>query len=91
MSKQMVRRWCRQYSEGRHSVHDEERSRRPSDLAPSDFHVFLHLKKFLSSDEGFGNDKELKTSVIRWFHSPAAESLDRLFTRFDKCLSPGGG
>ncbi|KAJ4441171.1 hypothetical protein ANN_11022 [Periplaneta americana] len=26
MSKQMVRRWCRQFSEGRQSVHDEERS-----------------------------------------------------------------
>ncbi|KAJ4430405.1 hypothetical protein ANN_22621 [Periplaneta americana] len=29
-SKQMVRRWCRQFSEGRQSVHDEERSGRPS-------------------------------------------------------------
>ncbi|XP_069675716.1 UDP-glucosyltransferase 2-like [Periplaneta americana] len=41
------------------------------DLAPSDFHVFLHLKKLLSSDERFGNDEELKTSVTRWFHSQA--------------------
>ncbi|KAJ4448311.1 hypothetical protein ANN_10326, partial [Periplaneta americana] len=31
------------------------------DLAPSDFHVFLHLRKFLSSGERFGNDEELKT------------------------------
>ncbi|KAJ4447820.1 hypothetical protein ANN_09828 [Periplaneta americana] len=38
------------------------------DLVPSDFHVFLHLKKFLSSGERFGNDEELKTSVTRWFH-----------------------
>ncbi|KAJ4445116.1 hypothetical protein ANN_06915 [Periplaneta americana] len=30
MSKQMVRRWCRQFSEGRQSVHDEERSGLPS-------------------------------------------------------------
>ncbi|KAJ4451673.1 hypothetical protein ANN_03143 [Periplaneta americana] len=30
MSKQMVRRWCRQFSEGRQSVHDEERSGRPT-------------------------------------------------------------
>ncbi|KAJ4449970.1 hypothetical protein ANN_01377 [Periplaneta americana] len=30
MSKQMVRRWCRQFSKGRQSVHDEERSGRPS-------------------------------------------------------------
>nr|XP_042903052.1 histone-lysine N-methyltransferase SETMAR-like [Parasteatoda tepidariorum] len=32
------------------------------DLAPSDFHVFLHLKKFLSSGERFGNDEELSTT-----------------------------
>ncbi|KAJ4437194.1 hypothetical protein ANN_17329 [Periplaneta americana] len=31
------------------------------DLSPSDFHVFLHLKKFLSSGERFGNDEELKS------------------------------
>ncbi|KAJ4446250.1 hypothetical protein ANN_12944 [Periplaneta americana] len=30
MIKQMVRRWCRQFSEGRQSVHDDERSGRPS-------------------------------------------------------------
>ncbi|GFX09583.1 uncharacterized protein TNCV_2029491 [Trichonephila clavipes] len=29
MSKQMVRRWCWQFSEGRQSVYDEERSGRP--------------------------------------------------------------
>ncbi|GFW36862.1 histone-lysine N-methyltransferase SETMAR [Trichonephila clavipes] len=30
MSKQMVGRWCRQFSEGRQSVHDNERSGQPS-------------------------------------------------------------
>ncbi|GFT06317.1 HTH_48 domain-containing protein [Trichonephila clavipes] len=30
MSKLMVRRWCRQFSEGRQSIHDEERSELPS-------------------------------------------------------------
>ncbi|PNF32058.1 hypothetical protein B7P43_G05746 [Cryptotermes secundus] len=30
MSKQMVHRWCRQFSAGRQSVHDEKRSGRPS-------------------------------------------------------------
>ncbi|KAJ4439546.1 hypothetical protein ANN_07670 [Periplaneta americana] len=58
------------------------------DFAPSDFHVFLHLKKFLSSSERFGNDEELKTSVTRWFHSQAAEFYDRgiqkLIPRYDK-------
>ncbi|KAJ4441395.1 hypothetical protein ANN_11250 [Periplaneta americana] len=169
-SKQMVRRWCRQFSEGRQSVHDEERSGRPSlinddrvelvrqcimenrrfmitelsshfpqisrsllheivtkhllfkksvcqtlsvrkvmctvfwdrkgilliDFLPRVIvHVFLHLKKFLSSGERFGNDEELKTSVTRWFHSQAAEFYDRgiqkLIPRYDKCLNSDGG
>ncbi|GFS57054.1 mariner Mos1 transposase [Trichonephila clavipes] len=42
------------------------------DLASRDFHVFLHLKKYLFSGECFGNDEELKTSVTRWFHSQVA-------------------
>ncbi|GFX35898.1 HTH_48 domain-containing protein [Trichonephila clavipes] len=61
----------------------------------SDFQVFLHLKKFLSSGEHFGNDKELKTSITRWFHSQAAEYyhrvMQKLIPRFDKCLNSGGG
>ncbi|GFV34573.1 histone-lysine N-methyltransferase SETMAR [Trichonephila clavipes] len=65
-----------------------------SDLAPSDFHVFLHLKKFLFSGECFGNDEGLKMSVTRWFHSPAAfydRVIQKLIPRFDKCLNSGGG
>ncbi|GFV38422.1 uncharacterized protein TNCV_4393031 [Trichonephila clavipes] len=66
-----------------------------SDLPPSDFHVFLYLKKFLSSGKRFGNDEELKTSVRRWFHSQAAEFYDRgiqkLIPRFKKCLNSGSG
>ncbi|KAJ4438533.1 hypothetical protein ANN_14478 [Periplaneta americana] len=65
------------------------------DLTPSDLHVFLHLKKFLSSGERFGNDEELKISVTRWFHSQAAEFYDRgiqkLIPRCDKCLNSDGG
>ncbi|KAJ4429271.1 hypothetical protein ANN_26274 [Periplaneta americana] len=65
------------------------------DLAPSDFHVSLHLKKFLCSGERFGNDVELKTSVTRWFHSQAAEFYDRgiqkLIPQYDKCLNSDGG
>ncbi|KAJ4435424.1 hypothetical protein ANN_18039 [Periplaneta americana] len=64
------------------------------DLAPSDFHVFLHLKKFLSSGECFGNDEELKMSVTRWFHSQVAEFYDRGIRKFItgyKCLNSDGG
>ncbi|GFU68850.1 hypothetical protein TNCV_1548341 [Trichonephila clavipes] len=62
-----------------------------SDLAPSDVHVFLHLKKFLSSGDRFGNDEELKTSVTRWFHSQAAEYyhrvMQKLIPRFSTNIS----
>ncbi|GFY09982.1 histone-lysine N-methyltransferase SETMAR [Trichonephila clavipes] len=65
------------------------------DLAPSDFHVFLHLKLLLSSGEHMGNDEELKMSVTQWFHSQVAEFYDRgiqkLIPRYDKCLNSGGG
>ncbi|KAJ4435712.1 hypothetical protein ANN_18328 [Periplaneta americana] len=36
------------------------------DLAPSDFHLFLHLKKFLSGQR-FDGDDEVKTAVREWF------------------------
>ncbi|GFU36464.1 uncharacterized protein TNCV_59891 [Trichonephila clavipes] len=65
------------------------------ELAPSDFHVFLQLKKFLPSGERFENDEELKTFVPRWFHSQVAEFYDRgiqkLITRYGKCLTSSGG
>ncbi|GFT03652.1 uncharacterized protein TNCV_3136081 [Trichonephila clavipes] len=49
------------------------------DLAPSDFHVFLHLKKFLSFGERFGNNEDLKTSsVTRWFHSQVTQFYHRV-------------
>jgi len=35
------------------------------DLAPSDFHLFLHLKKFLGG-ERFDNDNDLKDAVQKW-------------------------
>ncbi|XP_067002117.2 zinc finger protein ush [Anabrus simplex] len=64
------------------------------DLAPSDFHIFLHLKNFLSSCEHFHKDEELKTNVTRWSHSQVADFYDtgiqKLILRYDKCLNSGG-
>ncbi|GFW90291.1 histone-lysine N-methyltransferase SETMAR [Trichonephila clavipes] len=57
-----------------------------SDLAPSDYHVFLHLKKFLSG-ERFGKDEDLKTSVIRWLLSQAAEFYDRVTQKLIRQVS----
>ncbi|KDR11587.1 hypothetical protein L798_14572, partial [Zootermopsis nevadensis] len=65
------------------------------DLAPSDFHLFLHLKKFLSGQrQRFENDREAEMVVTQWFPSPAADFYDtgiqKLVPRYDKCLNSGG-
>ena len=41
------------------------------DLAPGDFHLFLHLKKFLGG-KWFDNDDNLKDAVQKWLTSQAA-------------------
>jgi histone-lysine N-methyltransferase SETMAR len=61
------------------------------DLAPSDFHLFLRLKKFLSG-QCFFNDDDVKEAV-KWLSSQAAtfyEGIQKLVPRYDKCLNNGG-
>jgi len=41
------------------------------DLAPSDFHLFLHLKNFLGGKR-FDDDDDLKDEVQKWLTSQAA-------------------
>jgi len=52
------------------------------DLAPSDYHLFLQLKKFL------------KDVVQKWLTSQVAafyeEGVQKLVPRYDKCLNNGG-
>ncbi|KAJ4444778.1 hypothetical protein ANN_06575, partial [Periplaneta americana] len=61
-------------------------------LAPSDFHLSLHLKKFLSGQR-FDGDDEVKTAVREWFASQAGEfyneRIERLVPRLDKYLNNG--
>ena len=46
------------------------------DFAPSDFHLFLHLKEFLSGQrQRFQNDKEAEMSVT-WFQFQVAGFYD---------------
>jgi len=63
------------------------------DLAPSDYHFFLHLKKFLDGKR-FDDDDNLKDAVQKWLTSQAAafyeEDIQNLVPRYDKCLSNGG-
>ena len=61
------------------------------DLAPSDFHLFLHLKKFLGGKRF--DDDDLKDAVQKWLTSQAApfydEGIQKLVPSYDKCLSNG--
>jgi hypothetical protein len=43
------------------------------DLAPGDFRLFLHLKKF---HQRFENDRETEMVVTQWFESQAADFYD---------------
>jgi hypothetical protein len=58
------------------------------DLAPSDFHVFLHVKTFLGG-RWFHDDNEVKEAFNTWFASQAASFYDagiqKLMLRYDKC------
>jgi histone-lysine N-methyltransferase SETMAR len=62
------------------------------DLAPSDFHLFLHLKSFLAGQR-FHNDA-VKEVVTTCFASQAAsfynEGIQKLVQCYDKCLNNGG-
>ena len=45
------------------------------DLAPSDFHLFLHLKKHLAGKR-FDDDDEVQEEVMVWFKGLAADFYD---------------
>ena len=63
------------------------------DLAPSDYHLFLHLKKFQGGKQ-FDDDDDLKDAVQKWLTSQAAafceESIQTLVPRYDMYLNNGG-
>ena len=63
------------------------------DLAPSDFRLFLHLKKFLFGQH-FQNDRDAEMSVTQWLQSQATDfyntGIQKLVPRYDKCLNSGG-
>ncbi|GFV16023.1 histone-lysine N-methyltransferase SETMAR [Trichonephila clavipes] len=62
-------------------------------LAPSDFHLFLHLKSFLAGKH-LNNDKELKENVSNWLKTQAAtfyeEDIEKLVPRYDTRLQNFG-
>jgi histone-lysine N-methyltransferase SETMAR len=70
-----------------------EHSAYSPDLAPSDFHLSQKLKEFLGGRR-FKSDEEVKDAVKEWLNGLAAEVYDegiqKLVTRYDKCLNVGG-
>ena len=63
-------------------------------LAPSDFCLFLHLKKLLGSKRFDDDDDDLKDAVHKWLTSQAAtfyeEGIQKRVPPYDKCLNNGG-
>lgn len=63
------------------------------DLAPSDYHLFSNLKKFLRGRR-FTSDEELKSCVEDWFSGLPAEffetGLNALKKRWEKCIALQG-
>jgi len=59
------------------------------DLATSDFHLFLHLKKHLTGKK-FDDDDEVQEEDMTWFKAQAANfyesGIQKLFPRLNKCL-----
>ncbi|GFU93309.1 uncharacterized protein TNCV_1860401 [Trichonephila clavipes] len=60
------------------------------DLAPSKYHLFMHLKKHLAGQR-HSNDDETKTTVKQWLSNQVASFFDdgiqKLVPRYDKCLN----
>ena len=63
------------------------------DLAPSDYHLFPDLKKFLGGKR-FETDEELKATVLGFFHSLDIEffenGIKKLILRSEKCIQIQG-
>ena len=63
------------------------------DVAPSDFHLFLHLKKHFAGKK-FDDDDEVQEEVMTWFKGQAADFYDsgiqKLVPRLNKCLDSSG-
>jgi len=63
------------------------------DLAPSDFHLFLHLKKHLAGKK-FDDDDEVQEEVMTWFKGQAADFYDsriqKLIPKLNKYLDNAG-
>ena len=97
---------CLLYDKARpHSAHDTNALREKfkwdvldhppysPDLAPRDFHFFLHLKKHLAGKK-FDDDDGVQEEVTTWFKELAADFYDsgtqKLVPKLNTCLDNAG-
>ena len=63
------------------------------DHAPSDFHLFLHVKKHLAGKK-FDYDDEVQEKIVTWFKGQGADfyesGIQKLVPRLNKCLDNAG-
>jgi len=63
------------------------------DIAPSDFHLFLHRKKHLAGKK-FDDDDEVQEEVMTWFNGQAADfcnsGIQKLVPRLKRYLDNAG-
>jgi histone-lysine N-methyltransferase SETMAR len=63
------------------------------DFAPSDFHLFLHLKKHIAGKK-FDDDDEVQEEIMTWFKVQAADFYDsaiqKLVPGLNTCLDNSG-
>ena len=63
------------------------------DLAPSDYHLFLYLKKILGGKR-FDDNEDLKDAAQKWLTSQVGpfyeEDIQKLVPCYNKCLNNGG-
>jgi hypothetical protein len=66
---------------------------RSQDFAPSDFHLFLHLKKYLPGQK-FQEDEEVTNEVTTWLRAQAANCVASEYKNWygdvNKILDRGG-
>ena len=63
------------------------------DFTPSNYHLFLHLRKHLAGKK-FDNDDEVQEEVMTLFKGQAADfydsGIEKLVPRLNKCLDNAG-
>ena len=98
MSKQMVSRWCRQFTAGR-QLHDEEHSGRPYIITDDLMELMISIFSYTSRNScpvasAFSKCQRSGDDCHTEFQSQAADFYDTgiqtLVPRYEKCVNCGG-